>query len=69
MEENISYEQASNRLAEIIVILEENNVSLNEANLLFDEGKKLIEICYKSLDGAKGKLTEIRETLNKLTEE
>ena len=46
MEENMTYEQASNRLAEIIVILEENNVSLNEANLLFDEGKKLIEICY-----------------------
>ena len=69
MEEIISYEQASNRLAEIIVILEEDNVSLNEANLLFDEGKKLIEICYKNLDGAKGKLTEIRETLNKLTEE
>ena len=69
MEKKITYEQASKRLAEIIAILEENNVSLNEANSLFEEGKKLIEICYMSLDSAKGKLTEIRETLNKLTEE
>ena len=66
--ENMTYEEAVNELNEIILKLEEGSIPMQQATILFERGKKLIEICYSGLDKAKGKLTEIKETLGKLEE-
>ena len=68
MEKELSYEESYKKLQEIIEKIEIGNLPLDEAVKLFEEGGKLIQICYKSLDGAKGKLTEIKETIDSLEE-
>jgi exodeoxyribonuclease VII small subunit len=67
--ENITYEDASKQLAEIIEKLENGSITMTEAENLFAQGEKLIKVCYKSIDKAKGKLTQVKETLGKLEEE
>lgn len=66
--ENISYEEASKELNQIIEKLEEDKVPLSSAVELFERGEELVKICYKNLDNAKGKLTQIKETIDKLEE-
>ena len=66
--EKITYEEATKELSQIVAKLENGQVSLDEAMKLFERGKELIMICYSSLSLAKGKLTEIKETLDKLEE-
>ncbi len=41
---------------------------MSEAVKLFERGQELIKICYNSLDKAKGKLTEIKETIDNIEE-
>ena len=69
MEKQLSYEEAAKELQQIIEKIESQTISLDDSLKLFERGQQLIKICYASLDGAKGKLTEIKETLNKLEEE
>ena len=66
--ENLSYEEASKELSQIVFKLENGQTSLDEATKLLERGKELISICHSSLSQAKGKLTEIREVLDKLEE-
>ncbi len=66
--EKLSYEEASKELAQIITQLESGQLGLDEAMKLFERGRELVNICYASLNQVKGKLTEIRETLDKLEE-
>lgn len=68
METKMSYEEASKKLQNIIEQVESGTLSLDESIKLFEEGSKLIQFCYKTLDGAKGKLTEIKATLDGLEE-
>lgn len=68
MEKQLSYEEASKELQQIIEKIENQAISLDDALKLFERGQELIKICYASLDGAKGKLTQIKETLGKLEE-
>ncbi|MBQ8444193.1 MAG: exodeoxyribonuclease VII small subunit [Clostridia bacterium] len=68
MEKNLSYEQASKELQEIIEKIESSSLSLDDSIKLFERGQELIKICYSCLDGAKGKLTEIKESLGKIEE-
>lgn len=62
--EKLTYEQASKRLIEIIGKIEQGQISMEESMSLIEEGKELIKACYTQLDSAKGKLTEIKETLD-----
>lgn len=64
----MNYEEASKKLEEIIGKLENGNLPMEEALALFEEGQKLAEICHQKLSGAKGKLTIVKEGLDKLTE-
>lgn len=57
----LTYEQAISRLEEIVGILEKNEVSLDEALALFEEGTKLISFCADKLKNAKAKITEINK--------
>ena len=66
--EKISYEEAIKELTQIIAKLESGQTTLEEATILFERGKDLVSVCYQSLSQAKGKITEIKETLDKLEE-
>ena len=69
MENKISYEEASKELQDIISKIETQQLPLDEALKLFERGQELLKQCYSSLDQAKGKLTEIKETAGKIEEE
>ncbi len=66
--EKISYEDASKELKDIVVKLEEGSLPMTKAVELFERGNELIKVCYACLDQAKGKFTEIKETLDSLEE-
>lgn len=57
----LTYEQAIKRLDEIVSHLERNDVSLDDALSLFEEGSKLAAFCSKKLNEAKQKITEIEK--------
>jgi len=57
----LTYEQAITRLDEIVSLLEKNEVSLDEALKLFEEGTALTAFCSKKLSEAKQKITEIEK--------
>lgn len=61
MGNDLTYEQAVKRLDEIVSLLEKNDISLDEALSLFEEGTKLTALCSKKLSEAKQKITEIRK--------
>lgn len=68
MENKMSFEEACNKLQEIIDKIENGDVSLEEALTLFSQGEELVKICYQFLNNAKGQLSQIKETLGKLEE-
>ena len=63
-----NFEQDLSRLEEISRILEEDNVELEKAILLFEEGVKLSKTCLKTLKQAELKITELKGELGKLTQ-
>ncbi len=63
-EKKLSYEEAMGNLEEIVKRLESDNVPLDEAVKMFEEGTRLSAYCYDMLNSAKLKVTEIKkETL------
>ena len=68
MEKQLSYEEASKQLQVIIEKIESNALPLDETIKLFEEGQQLLKVCYACLDGAKGKLTEVKESLGSMEE-
>lgn len=62
------FEEAVKRLEEIVRLLESGEVKLDEVNALFCEGANLTKECYKLLNESKGKITVLREELDKLVE-
>lgn len=60
-EKELTYESAVKRLDEIVDCLEKNDVSLDEALSLFEEGTRLTAFCTKKLTEAKQKITEIEK--------
>ena len=66
--EQLTYEDATKELNDIITKIESGTLAISEAIKLIGRAKQLIVFCYKELDRTKGKLTEIKETLNSLEE-
>ena len=62
-----SFEQDLNRLEDISRTLEEDNVELEEAITLFEEGVKLSRSCLKTLKEAELKITELKSELEKFS--
>jgi len=60
-----NFEQDLSRLEEISRKLEEDNLDLEEALSLFDEGVKLSKSCLKTLREADLKITELKGDLKK----
>ena len=61
MDKELNYEQAVNRLEEIVSILEKNEIPLDEALSLFEEGTALSKQCAALLNEAKQKISEIKK--------
>ncbi|MCR5208112.1 MAG: exodeoxyribonuclease VII small subunit [Eubacterium sp.] len=58
---NLTYEEAVERLNEIVESLEKNDVPLDKALELFEEGTRLTAFCTKKLNEAKQKITELEK--------
>ena len=63
------FEQAMNRLNEIVKQLEQGEVPLNESLALFEEGTALIAGCGKLLDEAEQKVVKLRKGADGAPEE
>jgi exodeoxyribonuclease VII small subunit len=59
--DKFNFEKALKRLEEIVEKLENEDLPLNKALALFQEGKKLSRICYKKLTGLEQKIQKILE--------
>ena len=64
MKEYKTYESAKKRLEEIAVKLEDKNITLEKSIELYEEGAKLVAICYEKLENAELKFSQI--SLNKM---
>lgn len=69
MEQNLTYESAEKELNEIISNLENEKVSLSDANKLYEKGAELVKFCLSQLEEVKGKITIIKKDLDKFIEE
>jgi exodeoxyribonuclease VII small subunit len=63
-----NFERDLLRLEEISHLLEENNVDLEEAISLFEEGVKLSKSCIQILKKAELKITELKNELGKISQ-
>ena len=57
------------RLNEISKELENENISLNKGLELYEEGSNIAKNLYKELNEAKGKITVLKQELDKFREE
>lgn len=61
MSNELNYEQAIARLDEIVATLDENEISLDDALKLFEEGTELTALCADKLNKAKIKIETIKK--------
>ena len=54
--QNLSYEQARDALAEVVTRLETGGSTLEESLRLWERGEELAAICQRLLDGARARL-------------
>ena len=66
MSENLSYEDAIKKLNEINEKLSAQNITLEQASKLFEDGANLIKICYDHIKVVKGKMLTIKKTIDGL---
>ena len=64
-----NFEKDLSRLEEISRLLEEDNVELEQAISLFEEGVKLSKSCIRSLREAELKITELKAELEEFLQE
>ena len=57
--EEMTYEQALNILEHIILALESNQPSLDEALQLYERGQRLVQLCLQQLNQAELKLSQL----------
>ena len=59
MKEYKTYEAAKKRLEEIALKLDDENISLEKSMELYEEGAKLVALCYDKLKAAELKFSQI----------
>lgn len=62
MSEKLPFKQSMQRLEEIIGQLEKNDIELEEAISLFEEGLKLVNNCDSQLKNFENKVEELLKT-------
>ena len=60
---NMKFEDAMQRLDEIVRLLEQGDASLDQSLALFEEGSGLLRRCSSLLDAAEQKVTELQKVL------
>jgi exodeoxyribonuclease VII small subunit len=60
MDENKTFEQAIDRLEELVSQLESGDVPLDEMLRLYEEGAQLIKFCLNKLDQAEKQIKQLR---------
>lgn len=66
----LSFEEANARLQEIVETLDKNDLPLEEATSLYEEGVKMAKTCEEILTKCKGRVTILKSELeNFLPEE
>jgi len=68
MAEELSFEQALDRLEIIVRTLEAGGLALEEAISLFEEGMQLARTCSQRLDAAELKITQLQTAFEQETE-
>jgi len=59
LEKELSFEEAMNKLEQIVDRLEEGDVPLEEAILFYKEGMELSKLCHDKLKNVEEQLTQI----------
>lgn len=62
MEEKLPFKKSMNRLEEIVDALEKNEIELEEAITLFEEGLQLVNTCDLQLKNFENKVQELLNT-------
>ena len=57
-EAELSYEDARDRLIEVVRTLEQGGTSLAESLALWEQGEELAKICQRALEGARARLDQ-----------
>ena len=66
MEEKLAFRASMTRLEEIVSLLEKNDIELEEAIALFEEGLKLVNSCNTQLQGCESRVNELIHTYQKV---
>jgi exodeoxyribonuclease VII small subunit len=61
MKKNLSFEEAMDRLEEIIKLLEDGELDLDKALEVFEEGIKVYRYCTKKLEDMEGRVKVIMQ--------
>lgn len=64
----MTFDEYNNRLQEIVKKLEKNDVSVEEGTKLYEEGVEIAKKCYEILNESKGKITILKEELDKIVD-
>jgi len=64
----MTFDEYNNRLQEIVKKLEKNAVSVEEGTKLYEEGVEIAKKCYAILNEGKGKVTILKNELDKLVD-
>ena len=59
MSDKLSFKQSMKRIDEILGLLEKNEIELEEAVILFEEGLKLVNDCDIQLNSFKDKINSL----------
>lgn len=62
-------EEKITELESLVAELEKENVGIEEGIKLFEKGLKLTKVCLDSLAENKGKITQLKQQMDKLFEE
>ena len=65
----ITFEQALERLENIVASLENGDAPLDESLTLFEEGVKLVKLCNKKLEGVEGAIKKLSNIDGEMVEE
>jgi exodeoxyribonuclease VII small subunit len=57
--EKLTFDQAMKRLNEIVAALDKNELELEKAIMLFEEGLQLVNFCEGKLKGFEGKIEQL----------
>ncbi len=56
--DELSYEEARDRLIEVVRTLEQGGTSLAESLALWEQGEELAKVCQRALEGARARLDQ-----------